>query len=61
MSIPLLIALFILGVVIALLMGKPESPKPAKSAHLVRESTKLDTVDHMFLYGEVTGDDFYRM
>jgi hypothetical protein len=61
MSALLVIALFVLGVIIALVMGPNKSPVPAKSTRQVRENTKLDSVDHMFLYGEVSGDEFYRM
>lgn len=56
----LLVALFALGLGIGLLMRvfRP-APTPAKSSRPQKDS--LDSVDQMFLWGEVTGDDFYRM
>lgn len=45
-----------LGVIMRIL--RPPRPKRRLSAP---QSDKLDTVDEMVLYGEVTNDDFYGM
>ena len=56
----LLAALFVLGIVVALLVRASEAPQE-QTSQPSREGTKLDTIDEMFLYGEVTDDEFYRM
>jgi len=57
----LLIALFVIGVGAGVLLrALGHSPKPRPQPKFPRKDN-LDTVDEMFLYGEVNGDDFYRM
>lgn len=55
----LLLVLFAMGVGVGLLVrafSRPDlKPKFKKS------ESRLDDVDHMVLYGEVTNDDFYGM
>lgn len=55
----LLVALFVLGIVVGLVLRalKPQQPRTRRPV----KGNKLDTVDEMFLYGEVTDDEFYRM
>lgn len=55
----LLLALFVAGMAVAVLvkaLGGSTKPSPK-----FRQNDGLDTVDEMFLYGEVNNDDFYRM
>lgn len=54
----LLLALFAAGLGLGLIVRaiRPPQPKPK-----CRSNDRLDDVDHMVLYGEVTGDDFYGM
>tara|TARA_R110000824_G_scaffold378310_1_gene569834 strand:- start:1657 stop:1848 length:192 start_codon:yes stop_codon:yes gene_type:complete len=61
---PLLIAMFVLGGVgVAFLLGAfgllPKST-PRPQPRFPRKD-KLDTIDEMFLWGEVNRDDSYRM
>lgn len=56
----LLVALFALGIGVGLILRAFRSPQP-KVQRRTSKGDKLDTVDEMFLYGEVTNDDFYRM
>lgn len=60
MSALLLTILFVLGIAVALFAKASEAPQQ-RNLQAPSKGTKLDTVDEMFLYGEVTGDDFYRM
>jgi hypothetical protein len=56
----LLVALFILGVGSGLIARawKPRRPQKQRQSY---QNDNLDTVDEMFLYGEATEDEFYRM
>ncbi len=56
----LLVALFVLGIGFGLIIRafKPQQPQVQCRS---RKNDNLDTVEEMFLYGEVTQDDFYRM
>ncbi|MEE8113313.1 MAG: hypothetical protein V3T23_03055 [Nitrososphaerales archaeon] len=54
----LLVAALISGLVIGLIV---RALSPSKPRRPLRHNDKLDTVDEMFLYGEVNDDDFYRM
>ena len=57
----LLLALFLVGVGAGVLLrALGHSPKPSPKRKFPKKDG-LDTVDEMFLYGEVNGDDFYRM
>ncbi len=60
MSALLLSLLFVLGVIVALVVTANAAPRQGVR-NAPSTSTKLDTVDEMFLYGEVAEDDFYRM
>ncbi len=53
----LLVALFGIGIGIGMVLRayQPKVQRP------ISQSDKLDTIDEMFLYGEVTDDEFYRM
>ena len=56
----LFVILFVFGIGIGLIVAAcnaPQQTKPKASP----PRTKLDMVDQMFLYGEVTDDEFYRM
>lgn len=53
-----LLALFVGGLVFAVIVSKR---RPKKSKRRLHPSNKLDLVDEMFLWGEVNNDDFYRM
>lgn len=57
----LLVALFgIVGIIAGFVLREEISPwKPR--ARSQPSNDKLDMVDEMVLYGEVTSDDFYRM
>ena len=56
----LLIILFVIGIATGLFMRHYQAPQE-QPKQMPSEGTKLDIVDEMFLYGEVNGDDFYRM
>jgi uncharacterized membrane protein len=56
----LLVILFVFGIGIGLLVAACKAPQQRRQS-APSKSTKLDMVDHMFLYGEVTDDEFYRM
>lgn len=53
----LFIVLFSLGMGIGLVARVWVQPRRQRQY----KKDSLDTVDEMFLYGETTGDDFYRM
>lgn len=59
----ILVVAFLVGMAVAIVrkifFHKPKTVIRAR--HRQGPKSKLDTVDHMVLYGEVTGDDFYGM
>ena len=59
----LLLLLFVGGVglgVLLALCGATPKPKP-RARSKFSQKDRLDTVDEMFLWGEVNNDDSYRM
>ncbi len=56
----LFVILFVLGIGIGLIVAACNAPQQRKP-RVSSPSTKLDMVDHMFLYGEAADDEFYRM
>ncbi len=56
----LLIILFVMGIATGLFMRAYQAPTE-EPRQVPSKGTKFDLIDDMFLYGEVTGDDFYRM
>jgi len=57
----LLLALFVVGVGLGLLVKATRPPvKPKPTLRTRHKKPKFDTVDNMVLWGEVNHDDFYR-
>lgn len=56
----LLLALFAVGLGLGLIIRAMRPAKPVRRPRY-RAKDSLDSVDEMVLWGEVTGDDFYRM
>lgn len=58
----LLTVLFLVGMVAGIAVGacRKRTTRQARSRRYTNSKEQLDDVDEMFLWGEVTGDDFYR-
>lgn len=55
------IILFLCGVTLGLLLLDENRQIPKRPISSPARHNQLDTVDDMVLYGEVTGDEFYKM
>lgn len=49
------------GIVFGVIVRILRPPEPKRRPRPRPSSNKLDTIDEMFLYGEVNHDDFYGM
>lgn len=58
----ILTVLFLGGMVTGFVVGarRKRTTRQARSRRYTNSEEQLDDVDEMFLWGEVTGDDFYR-
>jgi hypothetical protein len=56
-----LIVAFVVGIATGLVFLARQPSRKIVRRSSSKESDNLDTVDEMVLYGEVTGDDFYRI
>jgi hypothetical protein len=55
-----ILALFAAGIIFGIFL-KILRPQRVRIKRKFRQKNELDTIDEMFLYGEVNKDDFYGM